>query len=74
MLFTIHEDTIVSTPVSLITVRPQRLHPNQPFRFEMLFSGAEKDKEVHELKRAVDVMLALKDFEEKCSPPSRPPQ
>jgi hypothetical protein len=39
----------------------------------MLFSGAEKDKEAHELKRAVDVMLALKDFEEKCSLPLPPP-
>ena len=29
-------------------------------------TGAEKDKEAHELKRAVGVMLALKDFEEKC--------
>jgi hypothetical protein len=33
--------------------------------FQPLLSDVEKDKEAFELKRAIGVMLALKDFEEK---------
>ncbi len=34
--------------------------------FSLFATETEKNKEAFELKRAVGVMLALKDFEEKC--------
>ena len=38
-----------------------------PFAFDFCIADTEKEKEAFELKRAVGVMTALKDFEEKCA-------